>query len=198
LPKSIAFFDFDGTITTKDTMLELIRFTNGTLSYYIGMAKISPWLIAMKLKLISKASAKEKLLSHFYKNMPVDIFNEKCKLFSKTKIPALVKQDALATIKDFQDKNIPVVIVSASAENWVIDWCNKHNIQCIATKLLITNNKVTGKLYGGNCNGNEKVSRIKKIFNLADFEIIYCYGDTSGDKAMLAISTNPHYKKFIK
>ena len=34
--KGIAFFDFDGTITTKDTLLEFIKYSRGTMSFYWG------------------------------------------------------------------------------------------------------------------------------------------------------------------
>jgi len=49
-----------------------------------------------------------------------------------------------------------------------------------------------------NCNGKEKVSRIKEAFNLADFETVYAYGDSSGDKEMLAIATHAHFRPFTK
>ena len=198
MQKSIAFFDFDGTITKKDSMLEFARFCSGIIAYYAGMCFISPWLLAMKMGLISKAKAKEKLLTYFFKNTPIDAFSNNCISFTEKVIPFLIKDEAITAIKKYQAENIPVIIVSASAENWVAPWCVKNNLTLISTQLEIKDNKITGKLNGENCNENEKVSRIKKIFNLADYDNIYCYGDSNGDKMMLQLATHPHYRFFKK
>jgi phosphatidylglycerophosphatase C len=44
--RRIAFFDFDGTITTKDTLLEIIKFQKGTLRFYTGFLLCSPYIAA--------------------------------------------------------------------------------------------------------------------------------------------------------
>jgi len=196
LQKSIAFFDFDGTITTKDTMLELARFKSGSVSYLLGMFIISPWLIAMKMGTVSKQKAKEKLLAYFFGDTDLDTFNNYCINFNKKKLPSLIKKQAMVAIKNHRENNIAVVIVSASAENWVAPWCKENNLQFICTRLKIKNNKITGELDGENCNGNEKVCRIKELFNLADFDNIYCYGDTAGDEMMLGLATHAYYRPF--
>ena len=198
MQKSIAFFDFDGTITKKDTMLELARFSRGNLSYVMGLCIISPWLVAMKLGLITKKKAKEKLLTYFFGNTPLQKFNDDCILFIQNKMPAIIKQEAMAAIKNHLSEYTTVVIVSASAENWVAPWCLKYSLQYICTRLEVKDDSITGKLLYENCNGNEKVSRIKQLFNLADYESIYCYGDTSGDTMMLSLATHPFYKTFKK
>ncbi|RYE16908.1 MAG: HAD-IB family hydrolase, partial [Sphingobacteriales bacterium] len=90
-----------------------------------------------------------------------------------------------------------VVVVSASAENWVKPFCEEHQLICMGTKLEVdANGLLTGKLTGVNCNAAEKVNRIKCEFDPADFENIYAYGDSNGDKEMLAIATHPHYRFF--
>jgi HAD superfamily phosphoserine phosphatase-like hydrolase len=177
-------------------MLELARFSSGNLLYLAGLSILSPWLIGMKLGVISRKKAKEKLLSYFFAGMPIHNFNELCMSFTEKKIPGLLKKEALEKIHFHLNKQATVVIVSASAENWVAPWCIKNNVQFICTKLDVENNKITGKLKGENCNGDEKVSQIIQRFNLADYSTIYCYGDTKGDKKMLALATHPYYKTF--
>ncbi len=196
MQKSIAFFDFDGTITTQDTMLELARFKSGWVPYFMGMFIISPWLVAMKLGVVSKQKAKEKMLTYFFGDTDLDTFNNYCIHFSKKKLPSIIKNQASVTIKTHLENDVPVVIVSASAENWVAPWCIENNLQFICTRLKIKDHKITGKLEGENCNGNEKVRRIKELFNLAEFDNIYCYGDTAGDKMMLGLATHAFYRSF--
>ena len=198
MEKNIAFFDFDGTITTEDTMLQLAKYKHGLKSYWLGMLLISPWLVAMKIGLVSKTRAKEKFLLYFFGNVYVDIFNNDCLLFATNILPNYIKKDALLEISKHKKNSTHVVVVSASAENWVAPWCIKHDIEFICTKLEIKNQKITGKLFGKNCNGIEKVSRIKEKFDTANFTNIYCYGDTTGDKEMLELATHPYYRTFLK
>ncbi len=196
MEKRIAFFDFDGTITTKDTMLELVKFCKGKRQYLIGMAALFPYLAAMKFKLISNAKAKEKMLSYFFGGMSLTEFNACCCRFAGEIIPTLIRPQALQKIKEHLSANDEVVIVSASAENWISDWCNKTGVQYIATRLEVLDEKITGRLYGLNCNGAEKVNRIKLAFDASNYQTIYCYGDTTGDKEMLAFGTESFFRHF--
>ena len=69
-------------------------------------------------------------------------------------------------------------------------------IGLISTQLETINDKLTGNIAGKNCNGEEKATRIRSIYNLAEFDEIYCYGDSNGDKQMLALGTKTFYKPF--
>ncbi|MDQ6843189.1 MAG: haloacid dehalogenase-like hydrolase [Bacteroidota bacterium] len=192
----IAFFDFDGTITTKDTMLELIKFHQGRLRFYAGLALLSPWLSAMKLKLVSHQCAKEKMLSLFFKGFSEVEFSKICNSFIQNKLPSLINSEAIKRINEHKKNGDEIVVVSASASNWLKAWCDQNHLKCIATQLEIVNGKITGKLAGINCNYNEKANRIIKEYDLKNYSAVYCYGDTDGDKAMLKLATRAFYKKF--
>jgi HAD superfamily hydrolase (TIGR01490 family) len=194
---NIAFFDFDGTITRKDTMLELAKYHKGNLHYLLGMLRIAPWMIALKCKLISATTAKEKFLSTFFGGMPEDDFNDLCKSFSTKKLPALIRPDALEKLQAHLNQGDKVVVVSASAENWLTYWCNQLQIPFLATRLDIdAQNRITGKLSSPNCNGEEKVTRIKAAFDPGQFENIFAYGDSNGDKPMLSLASHPFFRTF--
>jgi HAD superfamily hydrolase (TIGR01490 family) len=194
--KTIAFFDFDGTITYKDTLIEIIKFLKGTQQLYKGFFALSPWLIAMKLKLFSNEAAKEKFLSYFLKDIPEDVFQKKCNEFSRIRLPYLIRPLALQKINELKKQGAEIVIVSASPYNWIEPWCAQNNLSCICTMLEIKNGKITGNISGKNCYGQEKVNRIKQQFDLTSYSNIFCYGDTKGDKPMLSLATSAHYKPF--
>jgi phosphatidylglycerophosphatase C len=192
----IAFFDFDGTITTKDTLLEFIRYSKGTALLYTGFLFNAPYLIAFKLGIISNQSAKEKILAWFFGKMPVKEFEDLCTKFSVNQLPSLIRKGAIDEIKKLQQHSIEVVVVSASPQNWISQWAAAMNLLLIATKLEIVNNQLTGKIEGANCYGEEKVRRIREQFQLDNYKEIYAYGDTLGDKPMLSLAHHPHMKPF--
>lgn len=196
MKRSIAFFDFDGTITCKDTLFEIIKHQKGKRALYLGLIKLSPWLVAMKLRIISNAATKEKMLTFFFKDTPLQDFQRKCDEFISEKLPRLIRPDALQEINKHKQNNTTVVIVTASAENWIAGWCRQKHIECIATKLEIKDGRITGRINGKNCNGIEKVNRIKALFQLDAYKTILAYGDTEGDKPMLSLATFAYYKLF--
>ena len=53
-------FDFDGTLTTKDTLIEFIRFSKGRVRLFLGFLLFSPLLILMKLHLYPNWKAKQR------------------------------------------------------------------------------------------------------------------------------------------
>lgn len=194
--KQIAFFDFDGTITTKDSFLEFIKYQKGSFKFYAGFLLNSPFLVAFKLGILSNQLAKERVMCFFFGNMPIEEFQSACDKFSDKDIPLLVRPKALLEIKKLQEAGIEVVIVSASAENWLRNWCAKQGVSLLATRLQHNNGRITGKIEGLNCHGEEKVRRVHEAYDLSEYLKIYCYGDTKGDKPLLGLATFSFYKPF--
>jgi phosphatidylglycerophosphatase C len=194
--RQLVLFDFDGTITTKDTLAEFMIHYHGKFKYYFGLGVLSPVLAMWAGKLMQNWKAKQHFLSWFLRGADANDFRLKCQAFANNVIPALVRPGALEAIHKYKKEGATVVVVSASAQDWVKPWCDAHHVECIATNLEVKDNKITGKILGKNCHGEEKVCRIKEQFNISDFKEIIAYGDSSGDMEMLALAHHAHYKPF--
>lgn len=197
MKKSLILFDFDGTITTQDTLVAFLIFYKGKIKFFIGMLLLSPVLVLYILKLIPNWKGKQMVLQWFIGGEDVQTFNRRCQEFSTHILPSLIRPQALQSIyTHLKATSATVVVVSASAENWVRPWCEQLGIACVATQLDVVNGKITGNLCGPNCYGPEKVKRIEKEFTLTDYDEIVAYGDSSGDREMFAIAHHRHYKPF--
>jgi HAD superfamily hydrolase (TIGR01490 family) len=196
MKKRLVLFDFDGTITTKDTFIQFLIFYKGSFRFLMGMLATSPILAMYALKLIPNWKAKQAVLRHFIGNENVQSFNNVCEAFSRKALPKLIRAGALEAIRKYQLENCTVAVVSASAENWVAPWCKENGILCIATQLEVVNGTINGNLCGQNCYGPEKVNRIRKHFPLNEFDEIIAYGDSSGDREMFGIAHQQYYKPF--
>lgn len=194
--KQIAFFDFDGTITTKDTLWEIIRFQKGTPALVASWLILSPILVMFKLKMISNQRTKELMLKYHFSGMSLTDFQKGCDDFCTSALPAMIRPGAKAEIAQHLANGVRVIVVTASAENWVAPWCASMGIECIGSKLVVNNGKVSGMIDGLNCNGDEKVCRIEAAVTLADYEKIYAYGDSGGDKQMLAMAQVASFRPF--
>ena len=192
----VAFFDFDHTITTKDSFLDFITYVKGRRALYMAMLRFAIPSIGYKLGWVSGASIKERYLTYFFKNVPVSQFEEWGASYAKEQLPNIIHPKALARIQWHQSQGHEIVVVTASIDYWIAEWTNSLNLGLIATHLEQRKALLTGRLDGGNCNGQEKVKRIHAKYDLDHIVESYGYGNSSGDKPMLELVNHKFYKYF--
>jgi HAD superfamily hydrolase (TIGR01490 family) len=199
--KRIAVFDFDGTITRKDTLIEFIRFAKGSAALFWGLLLHLPWLILMKLHLYDNGKTKECVFSWFFKGMSLEQFNELGRAFYQAQADKLIYSEAKEKIEEHKSQGDIVVILSASIENWVQSFASALQAEgLLSTRAEVQNGKLTGKFATKNCYGAEKVNRLKTWLaaNVNEQPYIIAYGDSRGDKELLEFANEKHYKQFKK
>lgn len=192
----IAFFDLDGTITHKDTMIEFIRFTRGNFRLYFSLWILSPMLILYALKLYPNDKAKRHLINWHFKGRSQSQMESWANAFSQEVMPGLLRPQAMECLEAHRSNGVGLVIVTASLDIWVKPWAAAQKIDLIATGSTYRDGKLTGEYSTSNCYGPEKVVRINAEYDLSRFETIYAYGDTSADKHMLALADEAFFKPF--
>ena len=192
----LALLDFDGTITKDDSLIKFIRFVVGDIKFISGMMVIFPTIAAYKLKIIPNYKAKQYMLSYFLRGMSEEKFLQLAREYSLNHIKLILRPKAMEKIAWHKAQGHTVVIVSASIESWLKPWCDENQLDLIATKLEIKEGVVTGKFLTKNCYGIEKANRVREVYNLNDYDRIYTYGDSRGDKELLALADECFYKPF--
>jgi phosphatidylglycerophosphatase C len=192
----LAAFDFDGTLTTKDTLFDFIIFCFGRQQLFKGLIKLFPILFLHKIKIVSNQVAKERLFSHFFAGMPASDYYNLCDRYN-AEIDKILNPAAMDQLKMHQQAHCTTIVISASIEDWIKPWAAKNNIdQVIGTQIEIVNDKLTGRFKSKNCYGVEKVNRLLAAFpNRSDYEL-YAYGDSNGDRELLALADFSFYKRF--
>lgn len=193
---NLAIFDFDGTITDRDSFLDLIFFCHGRFKTFLGLILNSPWLVMMVLHLSSREKTKEKVFAHFFKGWREERFEQMAQAYVLNRLPQIVRPKAKERYKWHKREGHRVVIVSASFENYLKFWTKPEGMELIATIAEVKGGTMTGNFLTRNCYGQEKVLRLKKDFILENFEKIYAYGDSRGDLPLKSIAHEFHYKPF--
>lgn len=191
--RKVAAFDFDGTLTRKDTLLEFIKFACGRGRFYGGFLLYSPMLVAYKLGLYPNWKAKQRLFSHFFGGMPYKEFARLGEEFS-AEIDRMVRAETLETLKRHVAEGAKVYVVSASIEEWVRPWCVRQGVEkVLATKIEVTKEgRVSGRFLTPNCYGAEKVRRLQAAEPHRAAYYLYAYGDSRGDKELLDYADEGH------
>jgi len=187
MEKTLILFDFDHTLYTKDSLLEVTKYIVGNTKFYMGIAVLSPCLIAMKLGLADNAKTKQRYLRYFFKGTDYEYFKKAANTFSLNRIDKDLNLTLKTALYQHLNNNNDVYIVTASFTEWLAPWCAKNSIGLISSKLEIMDGIVTGNISGLNCYGPEKVVRILNVIDTNIYDAIHVYGKGKGDKEMLAL-----------
>jgi len=182
----IAAFDFDGTLTTRDSMFAFIGFTRGKLRLALGMLWLSPMLVRFKLGKKDRQAAKEQLLYHFFGKMTEEKLKEKARLFNQQVIPHIIRAETLERLAWHQAAGHHCLLVSASLDLWLQPFAEEHGLQLLSTQANFSGGSYQRHFNSPNCYGPEKVKRIQAALNGQPVVFSYAYGDSNGDKQMLA------------
>lgn len=183
--REVAIFDFDGTLTVKDTLLEFIKYACGHIRFYIGFGLHAPLLILMLIHLYPNWKAKQKIFAWFFKGMEYNRFAKLGESFA-SEIGHMSNIKMKNILKQFVKQNAHVYVVSASIEEWIRPYCIKLGVKdVLGTKVEVKDGKLTGKFLSKNCYGQEKVNRLLEVEPDRNEYNLYAFGDSRGDKEMI-------------
>lgn len=195
-PDVLVAFDFDGTMTTKDSYLAFLRWRAGRFGYAFNMVRLTPAAIAYLFNR-DRARLKAAATRLFLKGIPRERLEREAAEFATEVNWSLFRPDALRTWRYWRGKGGRVVIVTASPETTVAPFARSLGAhKLIGTALAFDDaGRVTGGFATPNCRGPEKVRRLREVFG-DDVSLTAAYGDTSGDKDMLLLAEERGYKVF--
>ncbi len=179
--------DFDGTLTTSDSMLRMLVFHRGRLWLYATLLLLSPLIALMFMHLMSNHHVKEILLHRAFGNMSKDELTTLCNRFAAANSDILRKElydDLMAQHK----VGHRVIVITASPRMWV--QCFVPEFEVLGTELEFSaeDDVFTGRFATPNCYGPEKVNRLLKAYpDIAANRSAYyitAYGDSKGDSQM--------------
>lgn len=193
--KKLYLFDFDGTLTYKDTMFLFLKFYDPA-KFSVQFLKHVPLFILLKMKLADAEAVKKSFIASILKGQSRYQIEKKAQQFFDENYPGLFRENALDFIKNIDREHTESYIVSASLDIWVKPFADKLNMILLATKAEFIDGIFTGEFIGKNCNKDEKVCRIEAELGDKKFDKIIAFGDTSGDKAMFKFANESHYRFF--
>ena len=194
----VAAFDFDGTLTRRDTLLPFLCRGLGWARFMGVMAQCSPWLLGFALRLVPNHVAKRRLLQLAFAGRSVQEVDGWATLWLAT-LSLQLRPDALAQLIAHQRAGHRCVMVSASPDVYLQRASQYLGFDAlICTEMAVAQGVLTGHLRTPNCHGEQKVVRLKQWLDaqglLRDRITLHAYGDTSGDKPMLRLADHAWYR----
>lgn len=192
---TVSVFDFDGTLTTRDTLLCFIRHAKGRWGFVKAFGLFSPLIVLMKLRLLPNWQVKQALFSYCFKGISEQSFTLLCRGFAEKNSHLLRPAGRECLCKALHEGH-KVFVVSASIDHWVAPFFEGLPVRVIGTQPAVAGGLLTGKFATPNCYGPEKVNRLTQAFPAWREHRMVAYGDSRGDREMLALADEAHYKPF--
>ena len=106
----------------------------------------------------------------------------------------------MARLAEHKQAGHSCVMVSASPDFYLKRVAQQLSFDALlCTEMAVINGRLTGDMQTPNCHGEQKVLRLKawmaeRFGTDSGAELVYAYGDTSGDKPMLRLAEHAFYR----
>ena len=192
----VAAFDFDVTITTRDTFVPFLYRSFGKNKVRAAFLRLAPEAIKVAFRFSTRDVFKAKLIQALFPGESSKRLHAVGREYA-VEILEWVRPEARKRIAWHKERGDRLIMVSASLDLYldhVAKTLGFNDLLC--TRPSIKNGTFDGGMIGNNCRGAEKVSRLQSLLgNLSRCEM-YAYGDSAGDKEMLQIALYPHFRAF--
>ncbi|MCU1429149.1 MAG: HAD-superfamily subfamily hydrolase [Actinomycetia bacterium] len=195
-PRVVAAFDFDGTLTRRDSMFPF-------LVEIAGIGRVSRALLADAVRIARVAAGrgdrdvvKANLIARVTTGLDWSDVHKRGQAYARLLVAQRLRPEALHRLRWHLAQGHDVVIVSASLDAYLHDVAELLGVGAVLCTTFERDElgRVTGRLVGGNCRGPEKATRLREHLGRelggATVEL-WAYGDSSGDRELLAMADRP-------
>jgi phosphatidylglycerophosphatase C len=192
----IVAFDFDGTLTVRDSFNAFLAWRLSGMRFAGGLLRLTPALAGYGLNR-DRGRLKAAAIKEFLAGLTPAEVGAEAAHFCESVWAKFMRPDALETWNAWKGRGATLVIVTASPAITVEPFARRLGADVLlGTRLkLDADGKIAGPLAGENCRAGEKVVRLRERFG-ADVRLAAAYGDTSGDTEMLAIAEEAGFRRF--
>ena len=197
----VAAFDFDGTLTQRDTFVPFLLRGLGWPRFLWAIFQCLPWLVGYALRLVPNDVAKQKLMLVTLKCRSTQEMDDWTNRWLARDFPGQLRDWTMTRLAWHQQAGHCCVMVSASPDVYLERVAAQLGFDgLICTEMAVTDSHLTGLMHTPNCYGEQKVVRLTAWLTSrfgvvsADDVTLYAYGDTAGDKPMLRMAGQAWYR----
>lgn len=196
MPKEIVAFDFDGTLSIRDSFTAFLKWRVGPMVWAAGMVQLVPAALRYVVDR-DRGAIKAASVDLFIKGLSRKQISDEAESYAASVYAHFMRPDALACWEAWGKKGVHRVIVTASPETTIEPFARRLKADnLIGTQFEFdADDKLTGRFATPNCRREQKVLRIREVYG-DDVRILAAYGDTSGDEQMIAEAEEKGFRVF--
>ncbi len=190
--RPIAAFDFDGTITQRDTLLGFLTFVAGRRAVTAAMLRHAGGLLRGLRDDVERDASKERVLGAVMGGRSLDDVTAAGVRYAAL-LPQRFRPEVTAQVRWHLDEGHEVVLVSASLEYYLRPAAEALGLTDVigVTMEADASGRLTGRLARPNVRAEEKAVRLREWWGKRPATELWAYGNSSGDEALLALADHP-------
>jgi phosphatidylglycerophosphatase C len=191
--RHVAAFDFDGTISQRDTLGPFLASVCGRGAVYRALLVRSPALAAALVGIGQRDAEKERLCRKLLAGRTIEQVRDAGSQYAHRLVgDGAFREQALDDLARHRELGHEIVIVSASLDVYLDPLAPHLGVDHVISTSLEVDDQghVTGRLLGGNVRGPEKARRLRAWLGPDPVEL-WAYGDSAGDRELLAMADHP-------
>ena len=197
----VAAFDFDGTITDGDTLLPFLVRAFGRARVGSTFAALGLHAVAFALGRISIDAFKVRVLRRLVAGDSVERLRTLGEAHARG-VRRRFRIEAVERIEWHRGQGHRLVLVSSTLDLYLAAVASDLGFDdVLCTRLAVEQGRdgsarFTGLLEGADCTGAEKVRRLQALVGDLRGVELHAYGNSAGDRELLAAADHPHYRAF--
>lgn len=193
---SLSVFDFDGTLTKRDSFVPFLRFAFGKRVFARRLVRLVIPTLKCFGRRVTRDELKGILIQTFLTGVEARWVEQKASEFCEKYFTRMMRPSGLIAVATQINSGAIVTICSASPSIVLKPFADRLGIRLISTNLEVKEGVLTGHIDGQNCRCAQKVVRLTAEYGSLSDYYLRAWGDTRGDYEMLAIAQEPHWRHF--
>jgi HAD superfamily hydrolase (TIGR01490 family) len=192
----LALFDFDGTLTTRETFPAFMRYAVARPRLLAGGVLLAPVVFGYRRGWVAGNPTRASIVQMGLRGVDAERLRAQGAAFARDVLPGVLRPEAMARLAWHRQRGDRVVVVSGGLDVYLAPWCAGQGIELLCSVLAERGGRITGYA-DPQCVGEEKVRRVHALCDPQAYAAIHAYGDTHEDQAMLAMAHHRTYRGHV-
>lgn len=194
MSQALALFDFDGTITTCETMPGFVEESISAHRLRLAQVVLTPVVLAHRCGIASSRFLRNAFVQACFRGASASHLTSVGEAYARDHIPRVLREEAVLRIAWHMESGHTVAVVSGALDYYLAPWCKEAGLELICSSLEERDGILTGRYQGEQCLRREKARRVRARYNMNQYEDIYAYGDSHEDNDLLALANKRFYR----
>ncbi|WP_257388171.1 HAD-IB family phosphatase [Tahibacter caeni] len=190
----LALFDFDGTLTERETFPLFVRAVTPRLRATACSFALLPLIAGCRLGWIGGTVTRAGIVRVALRGLPAEAVAAAGERFAEAVEPTLLRPQAWARLQRHRDRGDAVAIVPGALDAYLAPWCRAQGLTLFCSSLEQRDGRSTGRYRGAQSVGAEKARCVRAHYDFGRFADVHAYGDTPEDRELMALAAHRHYR----
>ena len=140
----LALFDFDGTLTTRETFPDFMRYAVPRPRLLVGGVLLAPVVFGYRRGWVGGNPTRASIVQVGLRGVDAARLRSQAEAFARDALPDVLRQDAMARLQWHRERGDRIVVVSGGLDVYLAPWCAAQGVELLCSVLAERDGRITG------------------------------------------------------